>query len=89
MLLQLPGTNPSAPLRTAQAAVLLRAFVEGTTETEVEVLVARNVDADRAYVEVQRVFTLRGATTRRTQTLYLGLRRLGAGFRVAEVRIVP
>lgn len=89
VLLQIPGTNPSAPLRPSQAAELLRAYVEGATETEVEVMVARHVDDQRAYVEIQRTFTIRGTATRGTQTLYVGMRRSGEGYRVVEVRVVP
>lgn len=85
----LPGAEPSAPLRVAQVAELLRTFTEGAEELEVEVQVARAVDADRAYVEIQRVFRVRGTEARRAQTLYLGLRRVGATFRASEVRVVP
>jgi hypothetical protein len=86
---QLPEATPSGPLRAAQAAELLRAFVAGARELEVEVTVARSLDADRAYVEMRRVFTVRGAGAPRSQRVYLGLQRNGAGFRVAEVRVVP
>lgn len=89
VLLQLPGTNPSAPLRPAQAAELLRAFVDGAAETAVEVLVARNVDSERAYVEIQRSYTVQGTSSPRSQTLYVGMRRFGGSYRVVEVRIVP
>jgi len=87
--LSLPGVTPSAPLRPSQAAELLRAFSDGAREVEVEVTVARAVDRDRAYVEVQRTFTPAGSTVPATQTVYLSLRRSGAGFEVAEVRVVP
>jgi hypothetical protein len=87
--LSLPGAAATAPLRPAQAAELLRAFAEGAQETEVEVTLARAVDQDRAYVEVQRAFRSRGSGVVARQTVYLGLRREGAGFRVAEVRVVP
>jgi hypothetical protein len=87
--LSLPRVAATAPLRPAQAAELLRAFAEGAQELEVEVTLARAVDRDLAYVEVQRVFTPRGSRVAATQTIYLGLRREGAGYRVAEVRVVP
>jgi hypothetical protein len=87
--LSLPRVAATAPLRPAQAAELLRAFAEGAQELEVEVTLARAVDRDLAYVEVQRVFTRRGSRVAATQTIYLGLRREGAGYRVAEVRVVP
>jgi len=86
---QLPGANPSAPLRAAQAAELLRAFVEDADELEVEVVVARTVAGGRAYVEIQRVFQVRGTASRRSHTVYLGLLAQGGGYRVVEVRVVP
>jgi len=88
ILLSLPGSAPSAPLQPAQAALLLHGFADGAEEIEVEVVVARNVDRDRAYVEARRTFTARGGTTRRTHTIYFGLRRDGASYRLAEIRVV-
>ena len=85
----LPGAVGTAPLPSAQAAQVLRAFAEGAVERSVEVTVARMVDDERAYIEIRREFTARGGGSARAQTLYLGLRRDGHGFRVAEVRIVP
>jgi hypothetical protein len=85
----LPGAGATAPLRPAQAAEVLRAYAEGAREIAVEVTLARAVDRDRAYVEVQREFTPRGSQAAARQTIYLSLRREGARFRVAEVRIVP
>ncbi len=87
--LQLPGGSRSAPLRPAQAAELLRAFAAGAEEASVEVLLAREVDGGRAYVEMERAFTVRGSGSRRTQTVYLGFRRSGASYLVAEIRILP
>ena len=88
ILLLLPGGAGTASLRAEQAAEVLRGFTEGTAEVAVELVVARDVDQDRAYVEVQRVFTMRGTAGRRTQTIYFGLRRQGFGYRLHEVRIV-
>ena len=85
----LPGAGGTGPLPGAQAAQVLSAFAEGSAERAVEVTVARMVDAQRAYVEIHREFTARGGGNPRAQTLYLGLRRDGSGFKVAEVRIVP
>jgi hypothetical protein len=89
IMLHLPGAEPSTPLRPAQAAELLHAFADGAEETAVEVVVARAVDGERAYVEAQRVFVVRGTEARRTQTIYLGMRRQGACYWVAEIRVVP
>ena len=85
----LPGSPATLPMRAGQAAELLAAFVEGADEAEVEMMVARSVDPERAYVEIRRVFTSRGSDARRIETLYLGMRRAGTSFVVAEVRVVP
>lgn len=89
VMVRLGGTEPSAPLRPAQAAQTLQTFAGGADELEVEVLAVRPVDADRAYAEVQRTFAVRGTASRGVQTLYVGLRRVGGVFRVVEVRLVP
>jgi hypothetical protein len=83
----LPGGQRSAPLDPAQAAEVLRGFVEGTHEESAEVTVVRTVSDDRAYIEVERVFAPRGTAQLQLQTIYVELRRTGAGFRVAELRI--
>jgi len=88
VLLLLPGAAGPSALRAGQAAELLRGFTSGTQEVAVDVVVARDVDRERAYVEVQRVFTVRGTDARRAQTIYFGLRRTGTGYRLYEVRIV-
>lgn len=89
VMVHLPGAEPSSPLRPTQAAELLRAFAEGAQEIEVTILVARNVDPDRAYVEAQRVYQARGTDLRRTQALYFGFRRSGTGYRLVEIRALP
>jgi hypothetical protein len=89
VMVRLGGTEPSAPLRPAQAAQTLQAFAGVADELEVEVLAVRPVDASRAYAEVQRTYSVRGTASRGVQTLYVGLRRVAGVFRVVEVRLVP
>jgi hypothetical protein len=89
VMVHLPGAEPSSPLRPTQAAQLLRAFAEGSREIEVEILVARNVDPDRAYVEAQRTYQPRDTDMRRTQALYFGFRRTPTGYRLVEIRALP
>jgi len=89
VMVHLPGAEPSSPLRPTQAARLLRAFAEGAREIDVEILVARNVDPDRAYVEAQRTYEPRDTGLRRTQALYFGFRRTDEGYRLVEVRALP
>ena len=89
VMVHLPGAEPSSALRPTQAAELLRAFAEGAQEIAVEILVARNVDPDRAYVEAQRVYQPLGTDLRRSQALYFGFRKIGNGYRLVEVRALP
>jgi hypothetical protein len=89
VMVHLPGTEPSSALRPTQAAALLRAFAEGAEELGVTVIVARNLDPDRAYVEAQRVYRMRGTDLQRSQTLYFGFRRIGQSFHLVEVRAMP
>ncbi len=87
--LQLPGGTRSAPLRPVQAVELLRSYTARAEEVSVEVMVAREVDGGRAYVEMERVYAVRGSPARRSQPVYLGFRRDGASYHVAEIRILP
>ena len=89
VMVHLPGAEPSSPLRPTQAAELLRGFAEGTRELDLVVLVVRNVDPDRAYVEAQRSFQVRGTEVRHSQTLYFGFRRVGGSYHLVEIRALP
>ncbi len=89
VMVHLPGAEPSSPLRPAQAAELLRSFAEGARELDLIVQVVRNVDPDRAYVEAQRIFQVRGTDVRHSQTLYFGFRLVGASYRLVEIRALP
>ena len=89
VMVHLPGAEPSSALRSTQAAALLKSFAEGDRELEVTIVVARKVDPDRAYVEVQRVYQVAGTDVRRSQALYFGFRRSGASYRLVEVRALP
>jgi hypothetical protein len=89
VMVHLPGAEPSSPLRPAQAAELLRAFAEGTRELDLTVQMVRNVEPDRAYVEAQRIFQVRGTEVRHSQTLYFGFRRVGTSYRLVEIRALP
>lgn len=88
ILLVLPGGAAPSPLKQRQAAELLRGFTDGTLEAAAQLRVARAVDRDRAYIEMERVFTTRGTPGRKAQTVLFGLRRTGSGYRIYEIRIL-
>lgn len=89
IMVHLPGAEPSSPLRPTQAAALLRTFTEGARELDLTVLVVRNVDPDRAYVEAQRTYQVRGTSVQHSQALYFGFRRVGHAYRLVEIRALP
>lgn len=89
VMVHLPGADPSSPLRPAQAVELLRTFAEGTRELDLVVQMVRDVDPDRAYVEAQRIFQVRGTDVRHSQTLYFGFRRVGKSYHLVEIRALP
>ena len=89
IMVHLPGAEPSSPLRPTQAAALLKTFTEGARELDFTLLVARNVEPDRAYVEAQRLFQFQGTDVQHTQTIYFGFRRVGESYRLVEVRALP
>ena len=89
VMVRLGRTEPSAPMPPAQAVLTLRAFAGGAEELRAEVTAVREVDAARAYAEVQRTYVVRGTSAPRVQTLYFGWRWVGAVPRLVEIRVVP
>jgi len=89
VMVHLPGAEPSSPLRPAHAAELLGEFAEDTRELDLTVLVVRKVDPDRAYVEAQRDYQVLSTAVQRTETLYLGFRRVGTSWHLVEIRALP
>jgi hypothetical protein len=88
VLIQLPGADPSVALGPAQAAALLADFLASSQEVEVLVRAARQVEAGRGYVELQRRFRVTGTQDVRSQVLLLGYRLGAAGWSLIEFRVV-
>ena len=88
LLLQLPGADPSVALGPAQAAALLADFLAPTQEVEVLVRAAREVEAGRGYVELQRRYRVSGTQDVRSQVLLLGYRLDSSGWKLVEFRVV-
>ena len=87
--LRLPGADPSAAVGQAQAVALLRAYVRGTLEVELQVESAKEVGPDRAFVELRRRYRVEGTDEVRTEGVLLGYRRAkgDGGWRLAELRV--
>lgn len=88
LLIQLPGADPSVALGPAQAAALLADFLAPSEEVEVLVRAARQVEAGRGYVELQRRYRVSGTQDVRSQVLLLGYRLGQTGWRLVEFRVV-
>lgn len=88
VLVQLPGADPSVALGPAQAAALLADFLAPSEEVEVLVGAARQVEAARGYVELQRRYRVSGTQDVRHQTLLLGYRLARSGWTLVEFRVV-
>jgi hypothetical protein len=88
VLIQLPGADPSVALGPAQAAALLLDFLSPSQEVEVVVRAARQVEAGRGYVELQRRYRITGTQDVRSQVLLLGYRLSTGGWSLVEFRVI-
>ena len=87
--LRLPGADPSAGVGSAQAVTLLRGYVRGTSEISVEVVSARAVGTRRAFVDLRRRVRPDGTQEARVESVLLGYRWTGSGWRLADIRVLP
>ena len=87
--LQLPGVAEAASVRPGQATLLLDSYLSRSTEVSLSLRDVRRLAADHAYAELTRVFTVRGTSERRSETVFLGFRELGGVWRLREVRVTP
>jgi hypothetical protein len=86
VILQIPGADPSSAISRDQAGELLARYLRTSVEHAVEVLVAREVEAGRGYVELLRRYSIAGTTEERRETVFLGLRLRGSEWVVVELR---
>ncbi|MGH7590764.1 MAG: hypothetical protein ACREL2_04950 [Gemmatimonadales bacterium] len=87
--LRVPGVEPSAGVGPTQAVTLLRAYVQGTVEVDVEVVSARAAGTRRAFVDLRRRYRLDGTQEEREESVLLGYRRVGTGWRLVDLRVLP
>lgn len=86
LVLQIPGADPSAALGRAQAVELLRRHFQSATERSVNVGTAREVEAGRGVVELERRYVVRGTADERRETVFLGFRLVQGQWILSEVR---
>ena len=86
LVLQIPGADPSAALGRAQAIELLRRHFQSAEERRVNVAAAREVEAGRGVVELDRHYVVRGTSDERRETVFLGFRLDQGQWVLTEVR---
>lgn len=84
--LEIPGADPSSAIGRDQASELLGRYLRTSEERGVDVRVAREMEAGRGYVELQRRFIVAGTAEERRETVFLGFRRRGEAWVVVELR---
>jgi hypothetical protein len=89
VLLQLPGADPSSPLGRAQAEELLRRYLRSVVECNVIVRTVREVEDGKGFVELERRYQVVGTSDERRETVFLGFRRAGDSWVLAELRTAP
>lgn len=87
--LQLPGIAVSASLKPGQAARLLERYLGPSEERSFTLRELRRLAPDHAYAEVIRSYVVRGTSEERRETVFLGFRYVGDGWRLREVRVTP
>lgn len=88
ILLRLSGAA-EATVRSGQAARLLAEFLENSVERGFDLQAVRETGDQRGYAEAARRYVVRGTADIVNQTIYLGFRRAGGRWRLAEIRVTP
>src|SRR2546426_923161 len=89
VVLQIPGADPSAPVDRAQAIELLRRHLRAGAERGLRVSAVREVEPGRGYAELDRRYVVAGTSDERRETIFLGFRKPGPEWRLAELRSAP
>lgn len=89
LVLQIPGADPSAPVGRAQAMELLRRHLRAGVERDLRISAVREVEPGRGYAELDRRYVVAGTTDERRETIFLGFRKSGDAWVLAEVRSAP
>jgi hypothetical protein len=87
--LRIPDVAPSASLRPGQAARLLERYLKPTREVAFDLHEIRELAPDHAYAEMGRVYVVEGTDEERSETVFLGFRKIDGHWRLREVRVMP
>ena len=89
VVLQIPGADPSAPVDRAQAIELLRRHLRAGAERGLRVSAVREIEPGRGYAELDRRYVVAGTSDERRETIFLGFRKPGREWLLAELRSAP
>src|SRR5207244_1311398 len=89
VVLQSPGADPAAPVDRAQAIELLRRHLRAGAERGLRVSAVREVEPGRGYAELDRRYVVAGTSDERRETIFLGFRKPGQEWMLAELRSAP
>ena len=89
LVLQIPGADPSAPLERAQAAELLRRYLQRVVERALAVGAVREVEPGHGYAELDRRYVVAGTSDERRETIFLRFRKPGPEWLLTELRSAP
>ena len=89
VVLQFPGADPSAAVSRPQAVALLERYLRPTRERSLDIVTIREVDQERGFVELKRQYVIGGTEDLRRETVFLGFRRQGERWVLAELRSAP
>jgi hypothetical protein len=73
----------------AQAMELLRRHLRAGVERDLRISAVREVEPGRGYAELDRRYVVAGTTDERRETIFLGFRKPGDAWVLAEVRSAP
>jgi hypothetical protein len=76
-------------LGRAQAEELLRRYLRSVVECNVIVRTVREVEDGKGFVELERRYQVVGTSDERRETVFLGFRRAGDSWVLAELRTAP
>jgi hypothetical protein len=87
--LHLPEIAQALSVRPAQAVRLLQAYLKTAEEHAFTLREIRHMGQGHAYAEMERLYVVKGTSEERTETVYIGFRRVGDVWRLREVRVTP
>ena len=89
LVVQIPGTNPSAALDRAQAIELLRRYQRPAVEVAIRIRRVTEMAGGHGVVELEREYVVGGTEDVRRETIFLRYRETAARWDLTELRAAP